>query len=188
MTTALAHYPIDADARLGPCMSALTPKQQQFVLALLQTGCSQAKAAQLAGYAGNSDTLKATGWRLAHDAHVQAALHEEAHKLIRTTAPMAIGVITEIAQDPSVEPKDRLKAALELLNRSGLHAHTEHKVTVEREERTATDLVQRLRDVASRAGYDPAQLLASIGVNEATFEVIELPDDQWTVQPAGVEP
>ncbi len=145
---------------------------RQFVLAILQTGCSQAKAAELAGYAGNADTLKATGWRLAHDARVQAAIHEEAQKLIRTTAPMAIRVIEQIAQDPKVDPKDRLKAATELFNRSGLHAHTEHKITVERIPDAAT-LIANVRRLTDELGIDPRPLLSAAGVRDAEFEVVE---------------
>ena len=98
MTRALATY--DTEAKLGPAMAALNPNMQQFALAILQTGCSQARAAELAGYTGDRETLKATGWRLAHDQRVQAAIHEEAQKLIRSTSVMAINVITEIAQSP----------------------------------------------------------------------------------------
>lgn len=193
MTTELAHYNIDADARLGPCMAALTDLQRQFVLALLQTGCSNAKAAQLAGYAGNADVLKSAGWRLAHDARIQAAIQEEAQKLIRSTAGMAIGVITEIARDPNVEPKDRLKAAVELLNRSGLPSQTEHKITVERVNRTSAEIIAEIRTLAGDLGFDATPLLRSAGVVDAEFKVIEAPkpappppsastgepDDQW---------
>lgn len=132
MTASLPTYAVESEMHLGPAMRALSPMMRQFVLALIQTGCSNAKAAELAGYQGGPDTWKSMGWKLAHDARVQAALHEEAQKLIRSTAVMAIRVITDIAKDPEVDPKARLKAATELLNRSGLHPTTEHKLTVER--------------------------------------------------------
>ncbi len=180
MTTALATYQIDADARQGPAMEALSPMMQQFVLALIQTGCSHAKAAELAGYQGGPNTWKAMGWKLAHDARVQAAVHEEAQKLIRSTSIMAIGVITDIARDPKVDPKARLKAATELLNRSGLHATSEHKVTVER---TLTDagMIERIKTLATALGLDPKVLLGSAAVVDAEFEVLEI--DEWTIQP-----
>lgn len=181
MTTALATYQIDADARLGPAMEALSPMMRQFVLALIQTGCSQAKAAELAGYQGGANTWKAMGWRLAHDARVQAAIHEEAQKLIRSTAIMAIGVITGIAKDPKVDAKDRLKAALELLNRSGLSAVTEHKVTVERRMDDAA-MIERIKVLATDLGIDHRQLLGQAGVVvDAEFQVVEA--DDWTIRP-----
>jgi hypothetical protein len=172
----LPTYQIDADARLGPAMAALTDKQRQFVLALIQSGCSQSKAAELAGYAGGPDTWKAMGWRLAHDARVQAAIHEEAQKLIRTTAVMAIGVIEGLASNPKVKPEVRLKAATELLNRSGLHAHTEHKVTVERPDMDERQLVRRIALLAKEQGLDPVKLLGHRGyVIDAEYELIEGP-------------
>ena len=116
MTLSLPHY--SEDAKLGPAMEALAPRMRQFVLAILQTGCTHSKAAELAGYSGGPDTWKAMGWKLSRDARVQAAIHEEAQKLIRSTSIMAINVIAEIATNPKVKAADRLKAATELLNRS----------------------------------------------------------------------
>lgn len=163
----------DDDGHLGPAMEALPPRQRQFVFALIQTGCTQSKAAELAGYAGGPNTWKAMGWRLAHDSRVQAAIHEEAQKLIRSTSVMAINVITEIASNPKVEAKDRLKAAVELLNRSGLHAHTEHKLTVEHH-RSETEEVQRIRQFAEQLGLDPRQLLGNAGVVvDAEFQIVK---------------
>ena len=160
----------DADARLGPAMDALNDRQRQFVLALIQTGCSKAKAAELAGYKGGSDTLKARGWRLAHDARVQSAMHEEAQKLIRSTSVMAISVIEKLALDKTVKPEVRLKAATELLNRSGLHAHTEHKVTVERR-LEGPALVDRIQKLAETLGVDPRKLLGA-NYTDAEFQVV----------------
>lgn len=182
MSQELAHYQIDADARLGPAMSALSPRMQQFVLALIQTGCSQAKAAELAGYQGGPKTWKAMGWRLAHDSRVQAAIHEEAAKLIRSSSVMAIGVIQDIAKDPTVDAKDRLKAALAILDRSGLHAHSEHKVTVEHHP-NQEEMLLRIKEMAGRLGLDPVKLLGKYGiVTDAEFSVVGADDeDEWTV-------
>jgi phage terminase small subunit len=168
----LPTYQIDADARLGPAMAALVPRQQQFVIALVQTGCSQAKAAELAGYAGGPDTWKAMGWRLAHDSRVQAAMHEEAQKLIRSTSVMAVKVITAIAEDGKIDPKTRLKAATELLNRSGLHAMSEQKVTVERQESDQEKVARAVR-LARELGLDPRKLLGHAGVvTDAEFQIV----------------
>lgn len=180
MTANLPTYVTESEMHLGPAMRALSPMMRQFVLALIQTGCSNAKAAELAGYQGGPNTWKAMGWKLAHDARVQAALHEEALKLIRSTAVMAIGVITGIAQDPQVDPKARLKAATELLNRSGLHPTTEHKLTVERV-RDDASLVAEIKVMARELGLDPVSLLGAAAI-DAEFEVVT-PADEWTVGP-----
>lgn len=169
---ALPTYQIDADARLGPCMEALSDRQRQFVLALIQTGCSQSKAAELAGYRGGPHTWKATGWRLAHDSRVQAAIHEEAQKLIRGTSVMAVRVIEGLAADKNVDPKVRLKAATELLNRSGLHAQSEHKVTVERH-LTDGEIRGQLLELARQLDLDPRKVLGAAFPVDAVFEVVE---------------
>jgi phage terminase small subunit len=156
-------------------MEALTDMQRQFVLALIQSGCSQSKAAELAGYRGGPNTWKAVGWKLAHDARVQAAIHEEAQKLIRTTSVMAIKVIEELASNPKVKPEVRLKAATELLNRSGLHAHSEHIVKVEHQ-LDERQQIERVRELALRLGMDPRAVLGSAGIVDAEFEVISGPE------------
>ena len=181
-------YPVEETARLGPHMAALSPRMRQFVYALIQTGCSQAKAAELAGYQGGPKTWKTMGWKLAHDPRVQAAIHEEAQKLLRSTSIMAIGVISDIARNPEAEAKDRLRAAVELLNRSGLHAQSEHKVVVERTPNDA-EVISQIRSMAGRLGIDADKLLGRVAALPAPidveFEVID-GGDEWTIQPGEV--
>jgi phage terminase small subunit len=86
---------------LGPAMRALTPMQQAWVHATVQSGLDATKAAAAAGYTGDRKTLKSTGWKLAHDERVQEALREEASKLIRSHSVMAVSVMAEIAPRPS---------------------------------------------------------------------------------------
>jgi len=166
---------LDADAHLGPAMRALSPLMQRFVVALVQTGCTQAKAAELAGYTGSAETLRATGHRVAHDARVQAALHEEATRLIGSTSTMAVNVLIDVAKDKSLAPRDRIKAASELLNRGGLHALSESKLTVEHVGCTEKEQIERIRVLAGQLGIDPKQLLGAGGVDpeiiDAHFEV-----------------
>jgi phage terminase small subunit len=164
----------ELDAHLGPAMRALTPLQQQFVMALIQSGCSQTKAAELAGYKGGPDVWKVRGYELAHDPRVQRAMHEEALKRIRSTAPMAIRVLETLAGNAKVKPETRLKAATELLNRSGLHPTSEHIVTVDRPEMDQRELVRRIAALAKEQGLDPIKLLGSRGVViDAEFEIVE---------------
>jgi hypothetical protein len=81
-----------------------------------------------------------------------------------------------------VKPEVRLKAATELLNRSGLHAHTEHTVKVERQ-LDERQQIERIRDLALRLGMDPRAVLGTVGVTDAEFEVISGP----TLSAAGLE-
>jgi hypothetical protein len=166
---ALALYQADKDAKIGPAMAALpNDRMRGFVHALIQTGCNNSRAALLAGYQGNSDVLKATGWKLAHDERIQAALEEEARKLIRSTSVMAINVVVDIAKDTKLDAKDRLRAAVELLNRSGLQARNESHVVIEHQlDRQAK--IERIHDMAIKLGIDPVKLIGHANVTDAEF-------------------
>ena len=155
---ALSKYRGDPEAKPGPALAALPDRWQKFVLAKAQSDCSNVEAARLAGFVGDRDTLKATGWKLMHDPRVQAALHEEVVKLLRDNAVMAVGVLEEIARDKTTAPKDRIKAAAELLSRSGFAARSEHKVIVERQlsEQAVLEDIARL---AAELGVDPVKLI-----------------------------
>jgi phage terminase small subunit len=176
--------PVQTDANTGPALAALNERQQLFVRALVETGCSNTRAAEMAGFSGDRATLKATGWRLAHDARVQVAIHEQASRLIRSSAIMAVHVLEELASGSYYEPRVRLKAATELLSRSGLSAITEHHVQVEHTVNEAQQ-VASIRRLADQLGLDPAKLLGNVGyVVDAEFvEVHPTDDDEWTVQP-----
>lgn len=169
-----------ADSELGPAMAALNDRQRAFVLAKTLNGASNADAAKLAGYAGDSDTLKTTGYRLAHDPRVQAALQEEAVKLMRDHAPVMIEVLHSIAINPQNDPKARIKAASELLSRSGLGSISEHKITVERTDRTrdpqtvAAEIIAMGRQMGLE--LDPKHLLGPPPVDAEFEEVDDLSD------------
>jgi hypothetical protein len=87
---------------------------------------------------------------------------------------MAVRVIEGLASNPKVKPETRLKAATELLNRSGLHSTTEHKVTVDRPDMDERQLVRRIAALAQEQGLDPSMLLGARGyVIDAEFEIVE---------------
>ncbi len=50
---------------------------------------------------------------------IQEAIREEGSRRLGRHAILAVSVLAEIAANP--EHKDRLRAAIELLNRAGLH-------------------------------------------------------------------
>lgn len=168
-----ALVPMKGTGAPGPAMSALSTRQQAFVRYMLQTGGQNAKrCAAAAGYTGNDNTMAVTAHRLAHDEKVLAALKEEADKRIRSGAILGASVLAEIAGD--VTHKDRLKAAIELLNRAGLltatlHKH-EHAVTVTN---TADEKAQiaRITEMAAKLGVDPKKLLG--GFIDAEFSEVE---------------
>src|SRR5438552_474007 len=121
--------PLD-DEGLGPAMRALNPRQRAFVVGKIN-GLNDNAAARAAGYVvaapvGNHGYAT----HLAHHEGVQAAILEEARKLMRSHGPKSILCLVAIRDDTEAADKDRIKAATELLNRSGFHAVSEHHSTV----------------------------------------------------------
>jgi hypothetical protein len=113
-------------------------------------------------------------WYLAHHPAVQAAILEEAQKLIRSDGPMALHVLRTIAQDPAVAARDRVKAATELLNRGGFHAITQHNVNIVH--RTEAEKDAEIRSLAAELGLDAAataKLLGKPVVTDAQFEELD---------------
>lgn len=183
---AVAIAPIQYPAvnlNLGPKMMALTPRQRAFVFAMLETGQDDhTRCARMAGYTGNDNVLYVTAHRLAHDEKIQTAIHEQASKRLKAGAIMATGTLLAIAKNPV--HKDQLKAALEIMNRSGLHAITESKVT---HEHTLDDkaAIQRVKDLALSLGIDAKKLLGNYGIVEA--EYTEVPEEEEFDPAAGLE-
>jgi hypothetical protein len=120
------------DETLGDAMRALTPGQRAFVHYKVQLGINNTEAARMAGYSATSPTvLSVTAHRLAHTASVQAALVEESRKLLRSEGAKSVLTLVALRDDPEIDPKTRLKAAVEIANRAGLHAVSESHLTVE---------------------------------------------------------
>src|SRR5689334_19370884 len=109
------------DEACGPAMAACSPPQRAFVICKVAFGCTNAEAARRAGYQSRD---RKTSYRVAHDPRVQAALLEEGLKLMRSEGPRSILTLVSIRDNKRNAVKDRLKAAAELLNRSGFHALT----------------------------------------------------------------
>jgi phage terminase small subunit len=172
-----ALIPITDDTTLGPAMLALpNDRQRAFVVALVQLGCDATHAAAVAGYALEKSNGHA--WRLAHDPKIQAALLEECKKVIRSDAPMALTVLRTVAKDPTAPHRDRLRAATEILNRSGLNAVSETNITVTHKSEAEQD--REILALASELGLDDkakSKLLGRPVVTEAQFEIIDEPTD-----------
>lgn len=150
------------EVKFGPAMRSLTDMQQRFVLFLMDSGSSNAtEAAEAAGYSTNSNqALRQQGSYLMHDEKVQAAMREVGQARISGVTMKAIRTV-EKALD-STDHKAALKAAEMVLNRAGLHATSEHKVTVEHI--TDEDKVARIKALAMTLGLDPSKLLGAAGV------------------------
>jgi|CXWL01.1.fsa_nt_gi hypothetical protein len=170
------------DADLGPAMTALTEKQRRFVYALLHMGtANHTEAARAAGYECSTDnSMRVMAHTVAHNHRVQAAMLEESQRRMTAASTMAVSELVRIAH-MSPDDKTKLKAIEMILNRTGLHAKSEHKVVVD-DQRDDAAVAKRIALLAAELGLDPKKLLGSVGAPavDATFEEVEKPDDeQW---------
>lgn len=160
---------------LGPAMLALNPGMRAFVYAKVFRGLNNTQAAAAAGYAHGRDSLKVRGYQLAHDDRVQAAILEEGQKLMRAEGPRSILTLVQIRDDKNADKKDRLKAAVELLNRSGFSAVTQHNIEVthhltdEQKDRRILELCRELGIEQSEA----RKMLIAPDVVDAEFSEVE---------------
>jgi hypothetical protein len=159
----------------GPAMAALSPAQRAFVVAKVHYGCNNAEAARRAGYSKNQpEDAKVTAYRLAHNDTVQAAIIEESRKLMAGEGPRSIKTLVAIRDDRGKEAKDRIKAAVELLNRGGLQAISEHHLTVEHQ-MTDAQKDQRILALCRELGLpdaDARKMLIAPEVLDAEFEEV----------------
>ncbi len=163
--------------KFGPKMAALPPRMQRFVLACLSVGekMNHTKAAEMAGYeagkAGSSQ-LKVQGHRLAHDIRVREALLEMAGSHFQASTLMAAMYLTKTVADSSVDHGIRVKAAIGILDRGGLHAKSEHNVNVTHTDNRAEKLL-KLAELAKAAGQDPRAVLGELAdVTDVEFKMV----------------
>jgi phage terminase small subunit len=180
--------PVD-EGGLGPAMLALNPAQRAFVAAKVLYGLSNTDAAEKAGYSSRSPhALETVGSRLAHDDRIQAAILEEGQKLMRSEGPKSVHTLVAIRDDKTAAPKDRLKAATELLDRSGFHSVTEHNVSVEHR-LSDEEKDRRMLALCAELGMSPtdaqklliapskAQLVEAGTFQDAEFEEVHEPTE-----------
>ena len=171
----VANIPIVAappEEKLGPAMQALTVNQRRFVVAFLETGGSdQNRAAELAGYGGTPGARKVIACRMMQNPAIMAAIREQADVMLRGDAIMAAAVLRSIANDRA--HKDRFKAAVELLNRSGLIVATQHNVNVQVDVRTDAEI---MADIRRMVGSNPELRKIAAEVIDGDFEEVK-PDD-----------
>lgn len=176
---------IPDEAQLGPAMRALpTDNMRRFVIALLEIGqLNYTKAAALAGYSQESPgALQVTASRLAHDTRILAAIHEESDRRLHAGAAMAVSQLLLIA-DAAPKQSDRLKAIEMILNRTGLHAMSEHKVTVNDVSNTDDAMIARIKEIAAKLGLDQSKLLGGAEkVEKAVAEVVDVEYTEHSVE------
>jgi phage terminase small subunit len=146
------------DEELGPEMAALNERQRRFVMAMIERpGITQGRAAKMAGYSPSSDgLLRKTGHFLAHNSAVQAAIRAEAGKRLHSASLIAANVVVAMLTDDQVSPKEKLRAAGMLLDRTGFAAV--QKIDVTRKDESGTAVLDQIKQLAQRLGL-PVQAL-----------------------------
>lgn len=150
------------EREFGPAMSALNDRQRAFVMAMIEfPGITQGDAAARAGYSpsGSSGALRVHGHYLAHHPAVQAAIREEASKRLNAASLTAANVLMSLLTDEGVEPKDRIKAAGMLLDRSGFGAAQTINVNKHVTDNSGKAVMERIEKAAAVLGIDPGTLL-----------------------------
>lgn len=152
-------------------MRALDERRRAFVIARVRGGQDATKAVRAAGYSNKTEGYeRVQAHRLMHSEAVLKAIREESSKLLDGSVFIAINALVEVASSGEKDA-DRVKAAENILDRTGFLRSTQHHVTV-KDERTEAELVEFIRVTATRHGLDPKLLL---GRNEIEGEFTEVP-------------
>ena len=168
------------DDELGPAMAALTELERNLVRAHFDhPNWSQAQQAEIAGYQKGTapNQLSVTGARAFGRERVIAALLEEGSKRLRSGGAIAISALVDMVRNP--QHKDHAKAVQMVLDRTGFHAMSEHKVTVDdKRPQTKQELIAKILEMAEARGLDQTAKMKLIGHDptkaiDAEFEVIE---------------
>ncbi len=150
------------EAEYGPAMLALTEKQRGFVLAMLTIpGCSHSRAAREAGYSDVKGADRVSGHLCAHNPNVQAAMREEAGKRLNSLSVVAANVMMDIMLSEDAGPKDKLKAAMAVLDRTGFAAAQTINVHKTVTDNSGKAVLERIKRAADALGVDPGTLLGA---------------------------
>lgn len=141
---------LEDTTRLGPAMSALTPRDRLFVVELFRPGASGTAAARAAGFGVKGKSKNTTYGRIAfrklRQQSIVEAIEEESRRVVRSLAPDAVQVLREILGNK--RHKDRLKAARTVLERTdpslSLHQH-QHDVRVHEADNDDAKAIEFLR-------------------------------------------
>lgn len=182
--------PIQHKARIstGPAMAALSPAQQRFVIAMIETGSNKVRAALQAGYGSDKDgegqnyhSAATAGSRLAAHPKVRAALKEQSVAMLEASTLKAAATMVGLLDNP--DPRVRHKAAEQVLDRSGLTITHKQEIAVvhdDMENKSVRELLEYIRTQSVAAGVDPKKLLAHEGIDpnviDAEFTEVDKKD------------
>jgi len=167
----------------GPAMQALTVMQRDFVIAYCEHPTySATQVARIAGYSDHLEGAKVRAHELMHNEKVLAAINEMTSKRMRGLQINAISAIADIINNPL--HKDHLKATIAILDRTGHHALSEHKVTVDdKRPETHAEVIAAIKRVAKEVGFTDEQVLMLAGSDtkdnaiDAEFAEVDIDQD-----------
>lgn len=151
-------------------MQALSPRQRAFCRAAFLGGGNPTSWARLAGYTDNKNgAIRGAAFRLIHNKKVRLAMRELAEARLRVEGlPEAVSAILEITRDK--QHRQRLPAALAILNRTGLHEVVERREEV-RVELSVSEMFAELITLGKR----PEEVLANLPADEREAVLAALP-------------
>jgi hypothetical protein len=145
------------DLAWGPAMQSLSPRRRAYVLAQLSDPLANPTVwARRAGFSDKGLACKVRGHQLEHDEKVMRAVQEVVRQHLESRGP-AVGVATLLKIAQTDGHPQQVRAAEGLLDRTGFHAMSEHKVLVERRDPAA--MIARVRELAAQFGIDADELL-----------------------------
>ena len=158
--------------QMGPAMKRLNEQQRRFVCALAVFGGNRTEAYRWAGY--NTTTYRSaqvSASRLHAQEEIKDAIREEAIRRLDTAPLLAISTMIRLAG--GTDDKLALKASEMILDRTGFHGMTEHKVTIE-DKRTTKELMEFIMQAAPRHGLDANKILGlpAPKIVDAEFEEV----------------
>jgi hypothetical protein len=113
----------------GPAMQACTPFQRKYVEACFDyPDLGQRQVLWRMGYKGNEEACKKMAQRLMANPLVHAAMVEVGANVYRSKLPRVVNALDEIIGNKNA--RDRVKVLHGVLDRIGMHAIQEKRVTV----------------------------------------------------------
>jgi phage terminase small subunit len=158
-----------SDGALGPKMSALSERQQKFVIALFivkQGHGAAVRAARSAGYgtsASNNQTMASISSRLMHDERILEAVREYGERFLKAAGPSALRALEKLILTPS--HKDHGRAVAAVVDRL-YPTETVHNVKVEHDVtpsfKDTAEVMERIAALAARYNAKPAGEMKTI--------------------------
>jgi phage terminase small subunit len=136
----------------GAAMAKLTPNQRRFVMALLTLGdLNHSQAAKMAGYnCSTPQSFAVCASQLFAMPKIQEAVHEQAVLRLASGKVMAVSQLLILASS-STNESVKLKACATILNRTGMHEVSEHRVEKVDMNKTLEEDLDQLALLAKRS-------------------------------------